>query len=889
MPTHEVTRSTEKNENIIKNYVVEHPIFSHETYPIAVSLDPSWNNEFGILTYKKYEEVRPFEGENYQRMYRKNVLWDFGDGTTVMGFTAEHYYKIPGKYNITCTFFDVNRLGVKNGYEISVIVKQVIPSALTFDINQSSEEQIKCSTISKLAHVETTLSNNVSNEVPVIAKRLYQDGEEFEDSWDDVKNDPYPHLRKYWTFLKGEFEYYENSQVVFTERYVPTKEYMPEYEDLYGYFTLLPSNEIAFRCYRIQAYNNIPKMPDIKINDPNKNITEKEYFINVPVWDVSSLTELPRFAKHIGKRAFIDVLYKSDFLSEKTIISLALDVDNMNIANSIESAPNFLNIPPLGLHFSVVENSVEDMFFSLTLNGFVTSYEPVDKLVQLSLVQNYTFPCIIVPYIMSEYNGYYIPKDLDFSATQVEIIEGIYNDSVAHYRQSENTIPFLRFLELECNSTLNLTLRMKDYIFGIELNYPLKDFDNLIIPTEKFYNQNVPRLIDAYTPHRMFEKTPLLKKALIDFFDNDKFLDYIVTKGIHFFDDTTNIKSNYISFLIQTLQMMNVDAYEYDQTLLDGVNELRDFVRILSMNHTDLMGNYVNENYDIKFRPLYKGKHIGDNILVTDRIYLDRENKVIKFMRDGKVYFVLDPNEYIVTVDNYTYQSKMVNFLGWFLTEAELKALAEQLESEPLSHLACMIERGINSSPSGKLSSVDVSGTCLDMSSADLQYPLYLALWEEKNGTWEKYAVSNNPCRLQYDPDKSIVWSFENQGIDPHGKNLQVRWLVDPMDSWDIEHEKYIQDSICIGTWYNPRRNWGLLLPDNTYDNPEDTAKIIESYYSFYLLHPNSDMVYINNFLDENTITDEMRDKDKWADVYGCTFDVLEKIIFDAIQLRDNH
>lgn len=842
------------------NTKLNQPVFAHETYPITVS----------------------FTDNSYQRKYRKEVEWDFGDGTKVRGYSATHYYRFPGKYKITCTFFDINRLGERNSYVVTAIVKGILPSKLSFVVGESSVESIKCSAITKIARIEACLSDNVLEDVPILAQRIYGKAEKEESSWDDIKESIYPHLEKYWTFLQWEYEYDPQNETPYKERYGPTHEYMPEYERMYGYF----DKSLVFHCYRLQPYKNVAAMPDIQINDPNGSIVNNETFITCKVNNVTLESELPADAKFIGRRAFVDIFYRSDFLSSNNTVSFSFEQDKYKISNSIESAQYFLNIPPVGLHFSVVKNTASDVKYSLSLNGFITSFEPVDKLVQLSLIKDYSFNCFIVPYVLSQYNNYYIPKDIDFAQTSINVVHGTDSDSIIQDRSKElfngKPVPsFLRVLNIICKETLNVTLQVPSYA-NIVLKYDLKDFDKLTIPSEKYYDQDVTRLVNTYTPHVMFQSTPRLKKALVDFFQNGNFLNYIVTKGIHFFDDTTNYKTNYISFLIQMLHMMNVDAYEYDQTLLDGVNELRDFVRILSMNHTDLMGNYVNETYDIKVRPLYKGKHISDSLLVTDRIFLDEQSKVVQIERDGKTYKIADPNEYIVAVDNYTYASKMVNFMGWKMDTDEVNKLVSALNSATLNKVANAAIAKVKS-VSERLTPVNIEQplTESDVIPEDLQYPVYLSLWEGNT----KFAVSYNAVKITNLPGKQMIWSFEDQDIHPSGHNLTPKWLVDPTDNWNGNN--YVQNWFTIGTWYNSQRNWGLLLPDNVYDVPQDTPKIIESYYSFYLLHPNSEKVYISNFLDEKTITAEMLDREKWNEEYGCTFDILEKIIFDALVLRE--
>ena len=157
--------------------VVELPIFAHSSYPITTTLDPTYSSEFGTLLYNKPGNV--LEGKSYQKIYRKNVRWNFGDGTEVEGYSVSHYYNIPGKYTITCTFFDIHRLGILNQYKIKVIVKQVIPSELIFDKQESSVADIKCSKIEKIARVEALLSNNVKDNVDVITNLQSQYQGEF--------------------------------------------------------------------------------------------------------------------------------------------------------------------------------------------------------------------------------------------------------------------------------------------------------------------------------------------------------------------------------------------------------------------------------------------------------------------------------------------------------------------------------------------------------------------------------------------------------------------------------------------------------------------------------------------------------------------------------------
>lgn len=651
--------------------VVEHPVFAHSTYPITLTLDPTYNKSFGNLSYYDKKTNPTFEGKTYQKLYRKIARWNFGDGTEIEGYSATHAYSLPGKYTITCTFFDINRQGVQNGYSVQVIVKQVIPTTLSFVKEESSKESITCSKIEKLARVEALLSNNVKDDMDVIAKRIYDEGESEETTWDDVKNLEFPHLRKYQTFLEKHEEYYYNTRVVYKEIFEPIEKYSPEYENLYGYFSV-NANNIVFNCYRVQPYKNVELMPNIKVNNPNASILSKETFSSFAVIDVSTESELPKEAVLAGKRAFVDVFYRTDFVKNKDVVYISFDIDNINVHNSIESSTNFLNIAPLGIHFSVTANNVSDANFSCTLNGFVTSFEPVDKLVELSLAKDYKFNTLLIPYFRSEYNDYYIPKDFDFKKFSIVTTKNTGDDTTII--PLDDQLPYVKAYEItgKTKANFNIKVTQVSLLETIAFNYDVKDLDSIILPTEKYYNQDVKKLVDVYTPHEMFQNTPKLKETLVRVFENKRFLDYVLTKGINFFDDNVNIKSNYVVSLLDTLKMMGKDAFEYDQTTFEGVNELRDLCRILSMNHTELVGNLIDEEYDIKYTEHYKGKHIGDEIFVNDEIFvLDNENindknvhnkgKVIKIIRYGKEFVMEEPPALVVR-DNYTNETKIVSF-----------------------------------------------------------------------------------------------------------------------------------------------------------------------------------------------------------------------------------
>lgn len=791
------------------------PIFAHDTFPVTCTINSIIDSEYGKLDYLLYNEQNaekyPYQSQSYQKVFRKIVRWDFGDGTEIEGYTATHHYTTPGKYKITCTFFDIDRKGTKNVYSVSVIVKQVIATKLRFNIEDGMTDvalkhELHCSATEQIARIEAFLSSNITSEPDVIAKRIYKAGEDEEPTWDDVKEFPYPHLRRYWCFLKSEKDYYHNTNRVWNEEIRPSDRFTPNYNTIYGKFIVNEDNEIEFDAYYINPYKGTSADIHIAYIDPHCKILEAEENSDFFAKPVSSIAEIPEGYVASGKYGYVDIYYRSDFVSEENVLSFFYDMDSMKLSDALESGPNFLNMMPLGMKFAIVKNDINDVEYSITLNGFITSYEGVDKLTQLSLLKDYDFTGILVPYIqksiinyyireieedpllmeaetfiLSEYavgdyfqGEYYIPKDFIFSDVFLELLYGENNDSKVDSEPYEDA-DYLRALKFTLKNILEgeFTIGNKK----IELNYDLYDLQAEVIPTEKLYKQNVDQLIDVYTPHPLFDGATNLKGMLSNVFKTNNMLNYVLTKGMNFFDDQVNVKTNYVDNLVQTLTMMGQDISQYSETNFDGVNELKDLTRILTMNHSELMGNYIDEAYDIRVTSSDKGKHVGERILVTDKLYCLMDNEVI----DGKHYYKGKVTKIVRTENKGKSNEKTLTFTT----------------KEPVALI--MVD--------------DYARESRIISFSDIQ------------------------------PRK----------IDEDGLGEYV--IADYVESW----------------------GWNMLLPEDW--QKQDHAKMIDSYYSFYLLVPPMEKNRIGNFLDPETITDEMVDPDKWIEEDGITFRQLQKVI----------
>jgi hypothetical protein len=68
--------------------------------------------------------------------------------------------------------------------------------------------------------------------------------------------------------------------------------------------------------------------------------------------------------------------------------------------------------------------------------------------------------------------------------------------------------------------------------------------------------------------------------------------------------------------------MMGEEVYEYDNSHLEGINDLKKFSRLLSMNHSDLIGHTTSLDWDVEVNMDYKGKNVGRKLKPDDKLTL---------------------------------------------------------------------------------------------------------------------------------------------------------------------------------------------------------------------------------------------------------------------------
>ena len=60
------------------------------------------------------------------------IVWDFGDGTYYTGGEAEHYYKLPGVYQVNATIYDINGVTHIVEGDSKLFVYNAVPDLVTF-------------------------------------------------------------------------------------------------------------------------------------------------------------------------------------------------------------------------------------------------------------------------------------------------------------------------------------------------------------------------------------------------------------------------------------------------------------------------------------------------------------------------------------------------------------------------------------------------------------------------------------------------------------------------------------------------------------------------------------------------------------------------------------
>lgn len=631
----------------------DYPLFNHESYKIQVSIND----------------------ENYTQTYRRSVRWDFGDGTVVESPSAIHYYKEPGHYKIRCTLYRANRVTVENDVQpIEVFVKEVIPTELSFiDPSSWSVGKKPISKNNCLGSLQVTIGPNIVSEPKISA---YQSNDNEQQSYFDICNESYYHLKRYWTFLQEETVYYSNGEYAKT-LLKPTQSYRPEYIPIYGRFiysiagikleafVVTPENNINFKKCKLEPY-------DTKFLDGTR-------IKNFEIGRKDKMSELPEGCSIIGKFATTNIWYKNDNHSKNKLF-FELKRDTIQLSSQPVSAGNYLNIPPLGLELETTEDISENFIEQITPNGIYDgiSTGTFSNFLKHNFYKNRTVEGYLAEFIQNdELNGETSFNIIKYTNRRPEglITASKYDETGCEVSLKEIGDYYLHyeFTPFESNFIIQGSDGQPLYQHG-----KLIDLDEMVLPSEKICDENIDELLNTYMQHPMYESAHNVKKFLHDIFSHKDNLSYLISKGTNFIDDNVNYKTCYVDKLLSILEMLDTSVSRYDVAAFEKVNDLRDLTRILTMNYSHLFGTVIENEYDIEATGSYKGKNIGDKVEVKDTILCNKNYEIIGFRKGSNIYKLSAPSPFIVIKDNITSKTYLASFHN--IKSIEFEEFTDQTE-----------------------------------------------------------------------------------------------------------------------------------------------------------------------------------------------------------------
>lgn len=808
---------------------VKRALFSNEGFKIKTSFSGRISGyDLGYL----YTKGLGNKSDKYNKQYRREVLWDFGDGTKKVGYSVEHYYKKPGRYCITCTFFDINRKGYKNSFCAYVIVKELIPTQLSFVKQFTSSDgtetvytksNISCSKIERIARMECLVSNTVDKEFNVFVKRT---DDTTHPSYFDLKDNDNLHETRYWTTLRNEQLLYYRTNYVYSNWLQPSDTFIPNYSKLYYRLTYnSETKERDFEFYQVIPYKDIDDILNyITVLNPNGDIRQKASTKTYKITQKYTQEQLPSDAVYCGLRGFVDIFYKNDIVNESSDFSIFYDIETENITGELKSSANYLNINPLGLTVKTKANSLDKVKLAASGNYFLKEVEGgakltdkdkvyIDPYFEGSLYKGVNLTCYVFPFCTYEGeevimldSSYYVPKDINLSIKYEQIddkeFESGTNSKVNSATDDLNKSDmWLKKIELELNNYIDLEI--DGTLKGGENNEesrvikivqkPLLNIENISIPKEKQSKVDIDRLLQSYMIHPMFSETSVLKDFVKTYLNT--FIQKTATHSNNFIDNVANSKTCYLSNLIAQLKMMGDDVTEYEYTNFDGINDLKKFTRLLSMNHSDLVGHTREKDWDVYIIKDNKGANVGDVISLDSKITLDTSlaNYVDGEDSYGKICKIEDkPVDYIngvdlIVHDKYTNDVKMVNFRTYLKKYGNSKVYLKDYNED----------WGWN-----------------------LLLPENFGVLNEKIAFYEQKAKNKAYAQSQ-------IVSFEK------------------------EAERLKQKK----------------------------RDLIDGYYDFYVLIPKKEVERVGHFLEEEDITSKIESVKEWKSDWGIAHDVLMKIL----------
>lgn len=641
-----------------------------------------------------YESFKVLVSVSDSTNIRLNKQWDFGDGTIIYAETAEHSYKKPGKYKITCQTYYMDDGSPATEYAAYIIVKEAFASNIEFC---SKTEPFYVSKNNKIGQLFTNVSNYFINKPRILAYLVnadnFKDEENIVPSYWNYHDKSYYHLSKYFCFLEEDNGESTNEKLIYSLK--PVEYYTPKYYNVYGYH-YKENDNIKLKLYILLNYDdsedNIEEykkylfcVKDIKEN--NLEILPEE---NIEIEAVYSSYALDQNAAYLGMISKTDIWFKNDiYKDEKNILAFEFYENDMFAIGENDVEDSYLNLKTTFHEISLNKldiNANSDLYVKgLTLNGLLTKEHSKNEVISASyIIDSYVTKNIYKNKDINIYQAYYIKNDPLKNRTMNNSDEIITYSLYKGFDKKElNELSFYcsdikdalgEKLDVTDNSEKPYYRKYsgdnvpKKYIIIKEGDTPiyknkreLMDLDELVVPTEHKLNIDIERLLNAYMGHPMYDNTINLKNVLYDILANKDNLEYIMRKSEHFVDDTINYKTCHISSLIDILTMFNEEVTDYNINSFNNLNDFKELLRILTMSYSDLFGRLIL-SYDIKISQTYKGKNVSDLLDYNDEIICDEDYSIIAIVKNNTIYRLKEKTPYIICQDNKSNATSLLSF-----------------------------------------------------------------------------------------------------------------------------------------------------------------------------------------------------------------------------------
>lgn len=154
------------------------------------------------LPFCVFKFILNFSGiEDLGILSNKQILWDYGDGTTGTSLTGIHAYSLPGTYQVTCYLFDENGNPYLNTYSRNVIVYNYITDQISLSTVNTTQYVLTAGRISYPILVSRTNSYQTYNDNAKYTIVPFASGANLTQSYfDSASGLLYGHLEKYNSF-----------------------------------------------------------------------------------------------------------------------------------------------------------------------------------------------------------------------------------------------------------------------------------------------------------------------------------------------------------------------------------------------------------------------------------------------------------------------------------------------------------------------------------------------------------------------------------------------------------------------------------------------------------------------------------------------------------------